>query len=178
MGEPPYSIRSDMASAAVFRLARMSLLFKALTTLLFSLPLGFCVEILRGNDKFAMPFVLLVVIYAWVWLRFRPGKFVIHPDGLEVIWSFKCRQVFSEDITKVSVVDRHALRQETGWGIRGRRCGRTLGWLGWLWIKRRDIGQVYVLRTDRFVRIERTGDRPWLITPERPEAFVQALSGV
>jgi hypothetical protein len=35
---------------------------------------------------------------------------------------------------------------------------------------------MYVTRTDRFVWIERAGGRPWLITPEQPEAFVRALS--
>jgi len=35
---------------------------------------------------------------------------------------------------------------------------------------------MYISRTDGLVWIERRGDRPWLITPERPAAFVRALS--
>jgi Bacterial PH domain len=35
---------------------------------------------------------------------------------------------------------------------------------------------MFVTRTDRFVWIERTRERPWLITPEQPDAFVRALS--
>jgi hypothetical protein len=37
------------------------------------------------------------------------------------------------------------------------------------------IVQMYVSRVDRFAWIERRGERPCLITPERPEVFVQAL---
>jgi hypothetical protein len=35
---------------------------------------------------------------------------------------------------------------------------------------------MYVSRTDGYVWIERSGKRPWLITPEQPEAFVRALT--
>jgi hypothetical protein len=35
---------------------------------------------------------------------------------------------------------------------------------------------MYISRTDGFVWIERGADRPWLITPEQPQAFVSALS--
>ena len=35
---------------------------------------------------------------------------------------------------------------------------------------------MYVSRLDRFVWIERGSERPWLITPDRPEMFVQVLS--
>ena len=34
---------------------------------------------------------------------------------------------------------------------------------------------MYISRTDDFVWIERGAERPWLITPERPEEFVDAL---
>jgi hypothetical protein len=35
---------------------------------------------------------------------------------------------------------------------------------------------MYISRTDGFVWIERVDQRPWLITPEHPEAFVRTLS--
>ena len=49
--------------------------------------------------------------------------------------------------------------------------------VGWLWTSRRGIVQMYISGRDRFVWIERTNGRPWLITPEEPEAFVRAASG-
>jgi hypothetical protein len=36
---------------------------------------------------------------------------------------------------------------------------------------------MYISRTDQFVWIERRNERPWLITPENPEAFIRALTG-
>ena len=36
---------------------------------------------------------------------------------------------------------------------------------------------MYISRTDQFVWIERKNGRPWLITPEEPDAFVRAVSG-
>jgi hypothetical protein len=35
---------------------------------------------------------------------------------------------------------------------------------------------MYISRIDRFVWIERVGGRPWLITPDEPEAFVRAVA--
>jgi hypothetical protein len=35
---------------------------------------------------------------------------------------------------------------------------------------------MHISRTDGLVWIERRSDRPWLITPERPDTFVRALS--
>jgi hypothetical protein len=37
--------------------------------------------------------------------------------------------------------------------------------------------QMCISRTDQFVWIERKNGRPWLITPEEPEAFLCAVSG-
>jgi len=57
------------------------------------------------------------------------------------------------------------------------RWGRGLwGGFGWLWTRKRGVVQIYVSRDDGLVGIERVGGRPWLITPEHPEAFVRALS--
>jgi hypothetical protein len=55
-------------------------------------------------------------------------------------------------------------------------AGGLWGGFGWLWTKRKGMVQMHVSRTDGFVWIERKADRPWLITPENPEAFVRALS--
>lgn len=64
---------------------------------------------------------------------------------------------------------------EIYWSIR-IGAGGLWGAFGWLWTTKRGIVQMYVSRTDRFVWIERAGERPWLITPENPEEFVRTLS--
>lgn len=162
--------------AESFRLARMSPLILALTAFLLALPLAFLAGPLFGWRLLAVPALLLVAIYAWVWLRFRPSRFDVRRGGLQVIWPLKRSEIPREDISSVRVIDRQALKREIGWGMR-IGAGGLWGGFGWLWTKRRGIVQMYVSRTDRFVWIERASGRPWLITPEQPEGFVRALSG-
>lgn len=158
-----------------FRLARMSPLIRALTIGLLLLPLLFILTAAFGNRVAAVPVLFLGTIYAWVWLRFRPIRFVVRPDALEVIWPLKRRRISRENITSVRLIGRQELRKEIGWGMRVG-AGGLWGGFGWLWTKRRGIVQMYISRTDRFVWIDRAGDRPWLITPESPEDFVRTLS--
>lgn len=73
------------------------------------------------------------------------------------------------------VIDRDTLRREMGWAMRVG-AGALFGGFECLWTTNRGLVRMYISRTDRFVWIERTTDRPWLITPDRPEAFVQALA--
>ena len=160
-----------------FRLARMSPFILVLTLGLLALPLALLVGTLSGYRTLGAPALLLIAGYGWVWLRFRPSRFVVDGSGLRVIWPLKRRAIARADILNARLIDRQALREEIGWGMRVG-AGGLWGGFGWLWTKRRGIVQMYVSRTDRFVWIERAGGRPWLITPERPEAFVRALSGL
>ncbi len=162
-------------SVKSFRLARMSAQVLILTLLLLALPLAFLVGALFARWLLAVPAVFMIAIYAWVWLRFRPSQFTVHRGGLQVVWPLKRRDIPREDISNVRIVDRQELKSEIGWCMR-IGAGGLWGGFGWLWTKRRGVVQMYVTRTDRFVWIERTGSRPWLITPEQPEAFVRALS--
>jgi hypothetical protein len=166
---------SGEIAARSFRLAPMSALIRNLTLVLLALPLAFLVPPAFGTRFFAQPALFLIAIYAWVWLRFRPTRFVVHPGGLQVVWPLRRREIPRREIAAVRVVDARELRREIGWGVRVG-AGGLWGGFGWLWTKRRGIVQMYVSRTDRFVWIERAGGRPWLITPDHPEAFVRALS--
>lgn len=166
---------SDELNAKSFRLARMSPLIVALTLLLLALPAAFLVGALFGEYLMAAPAALLITIYAWVWLRFRPSQLTVHAAGLQVTWPLKRRDILREDIVSARVVDRQALKSEIGWGMRVG-AGGLWGGFGWLWTKRRGLVQMYVTRTDRFVWIECAHGRPWLVTPEEPEEFVSVLS--
>ncbi len=92
-----------------------------------------------------------------------------------MIWPLKRRQLRREDISDVRLIGKRDLRREIGWGMRVG-AGGLWGGFGWLWTRRRGIVQMYISCTDRFVWIERSCKRPWLITPEQPEAFVRALA--
>jgi hypothetical protein len=164
------------ATVQNFRLAPMSPLIWMLTLALLAIPAVFFSVANIGSQLLAIPAVFILVIYVWIWLRFRPTRFVIHPDRLEVRWPFKRRDVPRKDIAEVRLIDKRELHRIIGWGLRVG-AGGLWGGFGWLWTQRRGIVQMYISRTDGFVWIERVGDRPWLITPERPEAFAQALSG-
>jgi hypothetical protein len=158
-----------------FRLARMSPLILALTLGLLAPPCVFLGLAAFERPPFAAPGLLLVAIYSWVWLRSRPSRFVVRAGALEVIWPLKRRQIPRHDIAAVRLIDPETLRREIGWGLRVG-AGGLWGAFGWLWTRNRGVVQMYISRTDGFVWIERINERPWLITPEQPEAFVRALS--
>ena len=159
-----------------FRLAPMSPMIRSLTVILLAIPLAFCAAALVGTSRLVGPAVLVLAIYFLVWLRFRPAMFVMRQDVLEVIWPLKRCQIERDNIAGVRTIDNKELRREVGWGVRVG-AGGLWGGFGWLWTQRHGIVQMYISRTKDFVWIECTNGRPWLITPEHPEAFVRALSG-
>ena len=159
-----------------FRLARMSPLILILTLILLAIPIVFLANAVLGRSLLAAPALLVIAIYSWIWLRFRPSVFVVRPDVIEVAWPLKRRRISRDDIANVRLLERAELRREVGWGARVG-AGGLWGGFGWLWTSRRGIVQMYISRTDQFVWIERKKGRPWLITPEEPEAFVRAVSG-
>lgn len=157
-----------------FRLAPMSRLILTLTIGLLTLPILFLVGT-AFERALAIPAMLLVAVYSWVWLRFRPTRFVVHPELLEVVWPLKRRALPRDEIAKVSLIDGQELRSVTGWCVRVG-AGGLWGAFGWLWTSRLGVVQMYISRTGGFVWIECRNGRPWLITPEQPEAFVRALA--
>lgn len=152
----------------------MSPLIRWLTVLLLAIPLLFLVMSVTGAYFLTLPALLLILIYAWVWLRFRPHTFVVYPNAFEVIWPLKRVRIPREEITAVRLVDADELTREIGWGTRVG-AGGLWGGFGWLWTRRRGIVQMYISRTDGYVWIERGEKRPWFITPAQPDEFVRAL---
>lgn len=158
-----------------FRLARMDFLIRLLTLALLVLPLMFVTIALLGNQLVLIPAALLVGIYVWIGLWFRPTRFVVQPRTLEIVWPLRQREIPRDDITAVRLMDKHELEREVGRSMRVG-AGGLGGGFGWLWTQKRGVVRMYVSRTDGLVWIERRSDRPWLITPERPDSFVRALS--
>ena len=163
-------------AAACFRLAPMSALILGLTVVLWALPIVFIALAVVSARGFFAPALVVLALYAWIWLRFRPSRFVVHPHSVEVIWPMKCAVIHRQDISSVRMISGEELRREAGWGLRVG-AGGLWGGFGWLWTTRRGIVQMYVSHGDGLVWIERAGGlRPWLITPERPDAFVHILA--
>ena len=159
-----------------YRMAPMSPEILVLTVVLLPLPLFFvALAFFYTTPLLLAPALFILVIYAWIWLLSRPTGFVVHPRYLEVTWPLKRRQIPRDDIQAVRLIDRQTLRREAGWGMRVG-AGGLFGGFGYLWTTRRGLVRMFVSRTDHFVWIERRSERPWLITPDQPDAFVRALS--
>ncbi len=146
-------------------------MIRAVTLVLLALPIPFVLSAAFGRALFLGPAILLVAIYAWVWLRFRPTRFVVHQNSLEIIWPLKRRQIARDSISDVRIVNGRDLKRDVGWCMRVG-AGGLWGGFGWLWTQRRGIVQMYISRINDLVWIERTAGRPWLISPERPQEFV------
>jgi len=159
-----------------FRLAPMSPGIRVLTLVMLALPLVFLAGAALGTWPALAPGLFIFVMYVWVWTRFRPSRFILHPGSIEVVWPLKRREIRREGITEVRLIGCREMRNEVGFCMRVG-AGGLWGGFGWLWTQKRGIVQMHISRTDQFVWIERRNDRPWLITPENPEAFIRALSG-
>lgn len=157
-----------------FALAPMSPLIRRLTLGLLALPVVFLAIAASGQSLLLGPGLILVATYVWVWLRFRPTRFVVGPAAIEVVWPLKRRRIARASVGEVRCIDNAELRRIAGWAVRVG-AGGLWGGFGWAWTQRRGIAQMYVSRTDRYVWIERGAERPWLITPADPDAFVRAL---
>ncbi len=161
-------------SAVAYRIAPMCTMIRVLTLVLLVLPVPFALGSAAGVPLLMAPAIILVALYAWVWLRLRPTKFVVHPDALEVVWPLRRRQIARDGITEVRIVNGRDLRSQVGWCLRVG-VGGLWGGFGWLWSERRGIVQMYISRMDDLIWIERKDGRPWLISPERPQEFVHSL---
>jgi hypothetical protein len=153
----------------------MCTVIRALTVVALALPVVIVAIAVSESLLMSVPALLVGAIYAWVWLRFRPTRFVIRPDALEIVWPLKHRLILRSEISTIRVLNRHEVRRETDWAVRVG-AGGLWGGFGWLWTRRRGIVQMYISRLDGFVWIERVSGRPWLITPEQPEVFARALT--
>ncbi len=102
----------------VFQIAPMCTMIRIITLVLLALPVLFILSAVFGRALLIAPTILLVAIYAWVWLRFRPTQFVVHQDVLEVIWPLKQRRISRDSISDVRIVNSRDLKQQVGWGIR------------------------------------------------------------
>jgi len=99
----------------------------------------------------------------------------VHAGDIEVVWPLRRRRIPRAGILEVRLLDKAALRAITGSAARVG-VGGLWGGFGWLWTQHRGIVQMYVSRSDGLVWIERGAARPWLITPQSPEAFLRAVA--
>jgi hypothetical protein len=172
----PTKMRQNHGAVKTFALAPMSPPIRWLTVLLLLLPVVFATMAGSGAYVLWLPALILMAIYSWIWLRFRPSAFVVHANAIEVIWPLRRHRIPRDEISAVRIIDSDELTREIGWGARVG-VGGLWGGFGWLWTRRRGIVQMYISRTDRYVWIECGTRKPWLLTPDRPEEFAKSIGG-
>lgn len=122
---------NDQAPARTFRLAPMSPVVLTVTLILLALPIGFYVAAFAEARFHTAPCFIVIAFYMWIWLRFRPTRFVMHKQALEVIWPLKRQEIPLHSISSVRLLDREALKQEIGWGLRLGAGGLGGGLVGY-----------------------------------------------
>jgi hypothetical protein len=114
---------------------------------------------------------LPLVVVAFIWLIYRPGSFEVTPRGVWIHWPVRRRLLPAGDITEVRALPR----KEVGLGIRVCGAGGVFGGFGWFWSRRVGLFLAYASRNDGLVLIRLASAKPIIITPARPEEFVQAV---
>jgi hypothetical protein len=158
-----------------FDLAPMSAGIRVLTYLLFLIPIGMTAMAITVRPAIGFVAAFVVGVYLFVWYWMRPTAFEITEQQVHVHWPLRRRAFQRSRIREARIVHRRELMRTIGWAAR-IGAGGLWGGFGLLWTTRRGLVQMYVSRTDRFVWIERSGERPWLITPEQMEEFVESLA--
>jgi Bacterial PH domain len=163
-----------------FPLAPMSGDIRALTAIAFIAPLGLVLGAVLGREPVRAVLLvvsaLVVVLYASVWLLWRPTAFELDRSGLRIVWPLRARTIPGREVAEAVVLSREAFRREYGWGMR-IGAGGLWGGFGWLYTSKGLLGR-YVSRTDRVVLVRLRTGRPLLVTPEDNERFVATLRDV
>jgi hypothetical protein len=158
----------------------MSVDIRVLTWIVLALPLMMFlgVYLARGPARSVLLVVwaLVVLLYASVWLPWRPSAFEIDGAGLRILWPLRARAIPARDIAQAVVLSREAFRREFGWSVR-IGAGGLWGGFGWLYTSK-GLVDLYISRTDRVVLVRRRAGRPLLVTPEDDDRFVVALRAV
>ena len=164
-------------SVTRFGLAPMSTDIRVLTWIVLALPLALALGAsqARGPARAVLVAVsaVVLVLYAAVWLFWRPTAFEVDGSGLRILWPLRVRTIPAREIAEAAVLSREAFRREFGWGMR-IGAGGLWGGFGWLYTSKGLLG-LYVSRTDRVVLVRLRTGRPLLVTPEGDERFVAAL---
>jgi hypothetical protein len=158
----------------------MSADIRLVTRIVLTVPLLLALgaELSRGDARDALlaATLLVALLYAAIWLFWRPTRFEVDRAGLRILWPLRVRSISTHEIVDAVSLSREAFRREFSWGLRVG-AGGLWGGFGWVYTRKGWVG-LYVSRTDRFVLLRLRTLRPLLLTPDRDEGFVAALRAV
>ncbi len=160
-----------------FPLAPMDLSLRIMTGALLTFPPGFLLLASRAPRLpgliLAGSAVMMVLLYALVWLLARPTRFEVDSAGLHIIWPLRRRRFPRENISSAQRMTWRALRESHGYGM---RIGAGGLWGGFGLLKTgRETFELWISRTDELVVVRLKNGRSLLITPVQPDALVAAL---
>lgn len=160
-----------------FALAPMDGLIRVMTWVLLPLPVVFVVMALlsppAGRALLVGMSCFFLLIYATVWLWWRPTWFEVKDGTLSIAWPLRERSFDLSQLASAQIVDSTEFRQRYG---RGMRVGAGGLWGGFgLLVCGAETFAMYVSRTDRFAVLRFREGRALMITPEDLERFVEVV---
>ncbi|MGF1509735.1 MAG: PH domain-containing protein [Myxococcota bacterium] len=162
---------------ARFRVPPMSRALVLTTTLAFLVPGSFllCAALWKvplGGLGFA-----LLVLYAAVWLWFRPLRYEVTDAKLEIVFPLRTRTIRLRDVRSADALPGALARNRLGFVVRVG-VGGLFGVFGRLWTSRAGWLDAYITRLDKFVWLDRQHPhRSLILSVDDPDGFVQQLEG-
>lgn len=157
----------------------MAPLYVLTTGVLLAIPVIWAIMIVTvGHGIWRVSLIVIasfVALSALIWLYLRPSRYIVDDDGVTILWHLRRLRIPRADIEGASTIGRELLRRDFGWSARVG-VGGLFGTFGLLWTSKRGWMSAYATTTQHWVLLERRDGRPILISPERPDDFVRAIS--
>jgi hypothetical protein len=116
---------------------------------------------------------LILLLYVFILLWSRPRAFELSGDALHIRWPVRHLALALRDLERAEVVTLDQVRAEFGRGVRAG-AGGMWGAFG-RYVTPSVSMRMYISRLDGLVLLRFSGGALWLISPEDPQPFVDAL---
>lgn len=120
-----------------------------------------------------LPGLLVLALAAAVSLLWRPTEFLVERGVLRTKYPLRQKSYSLADLVAVGPLDRAGFVARFRYGLRVG-VGGLFGGFGWLWTARGWV-EMDIARTTGMVLLEWRDRPPLLVTPARPDEFVEAL---
>ncbi len=120
-------------------------------------------------QRFSWPAALFLLAVALVTYGVSPRGFSLSPEGLRIHRPFGAHVLPFDKVRSA----RRAQPNELC-GLRTFGSGGMFGFFGWFWSRKLGHYRAYVTNRRKMVLVE--AERPYLLSPERPDDFLGALS--
>jgi hypothetical protein len=118
--------------------------------------------------------IFIALLLVSIVLFFRPRYFELSSNGLSISWWTRGDVVPRGDLCGAELMSKSEFRARFGWGYRFG-AGGFLGGFGRFHTSKTNF-RLYISRVDQYVIVTTHGSLPLMITPERPEEFVETVN--